>query len=184
MKNLFIPILLGTAREGRRTEHAARFVFEEAKQYSQFETEFIDPRDFLTAPATEGMSEENSKRWSEIMTRADGLIIVSPEYNHGYPGELKMMLDQLYKEYNRKPVAICGSGGGLGGARMVEVLRIAAIELQMIPIRNAVYFSNIKTLFDESGAIRDESYREKLKKLFDELTWYARALKEAREKNL
>lgn len=184
MENLFIPILLGTVRKGRRTEHAAQFVFEEAKKYGQFETDLIDPRDFLVSPATEGMSEGNSKRWSEIMARADGLIIVSPEYNHGYPGELKMMLDQLYKEYNRKPVAICGSGGGLGGARMVEVLRIAAIEFQMVPIRNAVYFSNIKTLFDESGAIRDESYGEKLKKLFDELAWYAKALKEARGKSL
>ncbi len=182
MNNFFIPILLGTARMGRRTEHAAKFVYEEAEKYGQFKTELIDPRDFLNAPATEGMSEENSKRWSEIMTRGDGLIIVSPEYNHGYPGELKMMLDQLYKEYNRKPVAICGSGGGLGGARMVEVLRIALVELQMAPLRNAVYFSNIKTLFDESGVIRDESYGEKLKKLFDELVWYARALKEAREK--
>lgn len=59
------------------------------------------------------------------MTRADGLVIVSPEYNHGYPGEMKLMLDQLYKEYNRKPVGICGvSSGALGGARMVEQLRL------------------------------------------------------------
>ena len=184
MTALYIPILLGTARKGRHTEQAARFVFEEAKKYGRFETELIDPRDFLTAPATEGMTEEKAKEWSGIMTRADGLIIVSPEYNHGYPGELKMMLDQLYKEYNRKPAAICGAGGGLGGARMVEVLRVALIELQMAPIRSAVYFSNIKNLFDESGAIRDESYRGKVRKLFEELEWYARALKEAREKTL
>lgn len=118
------------------------------------------------------------------MARADGMIIVSPEYNHGYPGELKMMLDEAFKEYHQKPAAICGvSNGGLGGARMAEVLRIVLIALHMLPVSTAVYFSNIQNLFDESGAIRDESYREKVKKLFDELVWYARALKEARETN-
>ncbi|TSC78528.1 MAG: hypothetical protein G01um101433_193 [Parcubacteria group bacterium Gr01-1014_33] len=183
MVRLFIPILLGTAREGRRTENAARFVFEQAKKDGRFKTRFLDVRDFVMIPKTDGaVSEEKSKEWKEIVTRADGLIIVSPEYNHGYPGELKLMLDQLYDEYNRKPAAICGTGAGMGGARMVEALRMSLVEFQMVPIRTAVYFSNIKTLFDENGKIKDESYGERLKKLFDELVWYAEALKVAREK--
>ena len=182
---MFIPILLGTAREGRRSENAAKFVLKEAAKDGRFETQLIDVRDFLVAAKTESaMSREKSKEWSEIMTRADGLIIVSPEYNHGYPGELKMMLDELYDEYNRKPVAICGCGAGLGGGRMVEQLRLVAIELKMVPVNSAVYFSNIKTLFDENGNINDPAaYSERLKKLFDELMWYTEALKTAREKN-
>ena len=181
MNQLFIPILLGTAREGRQSEKAAKFVLEEAKKYGQFETQLLDVRDFVGVAKTKAMGETKAKEWSEIMKRADGLIIVSPEYNHGYPGELKLMLDHLYDEYNRKPVAICGvSGGDLGGARMVEVLRTSLIELQMVPTRNAVYFGAIQNLFDEQGKIKDQSFAEKLKPMFDELVWYAKALKAAR----
>lgn len=183
-ENLFIPIVLGTAREGRRSEKAARYVLEQAKSYGQFETELLDVRDFVGTGKTEAMPEERAGKWQEIMKKADGLIIVSPEYNHGYPGELKLMLDQLYEEYNRKPVAICGvSAGNLGGGRMAEMLRICLIELQMVPIRNAVYFSNIKNLFDDAGAIKDSPFGDRLKTLFDELVWYSRALASARETN-
>ncbi|MBI1984628.1 MAG: NAD(P)H-dependent oxidoreductase [Candidatus Wildermuthbacteria bacterium] len=185
METIFIPILLGTAREGRQSEKAAKFVLQQAVSYGKFETELLDVRDFVSLAKTERMPENESSRWSKIMTRADGLIIVVPEYNHGYPGELKLMLDQLYKEYNRKPVGVCGvSMGPLGGARMVEALRTSLVELQMVPVRNAVYFSSIQDLFDENGTMKDDSYAKKLLVLFDEVLWYAKALQKARNKPL
>lgn len=178
---LYIPVILGTAREGRRSEKAARFVFEEIKKRPEIESELIDVRDFRL-PATDNTEEsEIAKALGEKISRADGYVIVSPEYNHGYPGELKMMLDMLYTQYARKPVAICGVGsGGMGGVRAVEQLRLVAIEFHMLPIQPAVYFSNVKTLFDEQGNITDPSYTERVKKLLDEVIWYARALKAAR----
>lgn len=183
MDSLFIPILLGTARDGRQSEKAAKFVLEEAKQYGQFETQLIDARDFGLSRTDDTKTLKKSKEFSKTMERADGLIVVSPEYNHGMPGELKMTLDQLYKEYKRKPIGICGvSEGNMGGARMVEQLRLVSIELQMVPIRSTVYFSNVEDIFDEEGKIKDiETYRKRLKVLFDELIWYAKALKIARE---
>jgi len=182
MNNLFIPILLGTARSNRQSAKAAAFVAETAQRYGRFSTELIDVGDFVAVGKTAAMAKEKSAQWSGTMERADGLIIVVPEYNHGYPGELKLMLDEIYAEYNRKPAAICGvSKGSLGGARVTEVLRLALIELQMVPIRNAVYFANVENLFDESGRIKDESYADRLKNMFDELVWYAVALKVQRE---
>jgi NAD(P)H-dependent FMN reductase len=182
MDQLFIPILLGSDREGRHSEKAARFVLEEAKTFGKFETELLDVKDFVGSAKTGAMPEEKSKLWQSTMKRADGLVIVSPEYNHGYPGELKLMLDQLYQEYNRKPAGICGvSAGDLGGARMAEVLRICLIELQMVPIREAVYFAKAHDLFNEKGEIRNPSYAERLQKFFAELVWYAHALAKARK---
>ena len=179
---MYIPIILGTAREGRRSEKAANFVLREFQKQEGVETELIDVRDYRIAATDDTEEQEPAKRFSEKVSRADGLIIVAPEYNHGYPGELKMMLDMLYEEYNRKPVGICGvASGGMGGVRMVEKLRLVAIELQMVPIRTAVYFSNVKTLFDEQDNITDPSYPERLQKFFGELLWYAKALKAARE---
>lgn len=183
MDSLFIPILLGTAREGRQSEKAARFVLEEVKNSKQFETQLIDVRDFGLSRTDDTKTSEKSKKFSDLMQKADGLIVVSPEYNHGYPGELKMALDQLYKEYKHKPIGICGvSEGRMGGAKMVEQLRLVAIEFQMVPINKAVYFSNIDSAFNEQGNIINlESYRKQLNAFFDELIWYAKALKAARQ---
>src|SRR3989338_3435833 len=171
---LFIPILLGSGREGRQSEKAANFVLHEAQAYGQFETQLIDARDFALSRTDNTVGSTDAKAFSELIKRADGLIIVAPEYNHGYPGELKLVLDQLYKEYNRKPLGICGvSSGMLGGGRMVEQLRLVAIELQMVPIRNAVYFPMVKNLFDGDGNIKDgDGYRKRLSVFFDELAWY------------
>ncbi len=167
MENYFIPIILGTGREGSNSRKVAEFVLEEAKSFG-FEVVFIDPREYLDKPFTGGMSEEKRNKLSAIFNQAHGFIIVSPEYNHSYPGELKLLLDEFYEEYKYKPVGICGvSIGNLGGARMVEQLRLVLIEFSMIPLRNAVYFSNVENFNNEK-----ENYKKLLQNLFDELKFY------------
>ncbi|MFQ6611183.1 MAG: NADPH-dependent FMN reductase, partial [Fidelibacterota bacterium] len=156
MEEIFIPILLGTARKNRQSEKVARFILAEAEKYAKFKSELIDVRDFMGNQETAAMDSGKSKKWSDIMMRADGLIIVSPEYNNCYPGELKIMLDEIYEEYSRKPVGMCGvSSGSLGGARMIEILRTTAIALQMTPINKTLYFSNVNNLFDEDGTMKN-----------------------------
>lgn len=169
---LFIPIILGTGRDKNNSEKIAQFVFEEAKNCG-FDVILIKPREWLDKPFTGGMSEEKKNELSEIFKKADGFLIVSPEYNHGYPGELKLLLDEFYKEYKSKPVGICGvSSGKLGGARMVEQLRLVCLSFQMISLRNAVYFSNISNFESEK-----ENYKEFLKNLFDELNFICEKLR-------
>lgn len=178
---MFIPIILGTAREGRQSEKAAKFMFEETISYG-LESEIIDVRDFIIGKTDNSRTTPLFQKLREKIDKADGLVIVSPEYNHGYPGELKLMLDMLYKEYHQKPIGFCGvSAGPIGGSRAVEQLRLVAVELHMVPIREAVYFPMIQSLFDEKGTIKDSSYRNRIKGFLDELTWYAKALKNARK---
>jgi len=177
---MYIPIILGTAREGRQSEKVANFMLQEARK-AGLKTEIIDVRDYRTKATDDTQALPEAKRLAGKIEKADALIIVSPEYNHGYPGELKMMLDLLYSQYARKPVGFCGvSRGGLGGARAVEQLRIVAAELHMVSIREAMYFSGVRELFDEKGEIKDESYYARAKAFLEELMWYAGALKKAR----
>lgn len=180
---LFIPVILGTARKDRQSEKAAKYVLEETKK-AGIDTELVDVRDHVTGETIPAwVDDERTTKWRELVSRADGFIIVVPEYNHGYPGELKMLLDMAYKEYNRKPVGLCGvAGGGLGGARVVENIRPILVEFELVSTRNAVYFSNVGELFNEQGEIQDESYGERMETFFEELLWYAQALKVAREK--
>jgi len=168
-----IIFLLGTAREGRKSEKVFSFVLDIAKQRSDIETHLVDIRDYSQS-VTEGLSKPLTEKWREMLKEAHGLVIVSPEYNHGYPGELKMFLDNAYKEYEGKPVAICGvSNGPVGGARMAEQLKLVLLAFQMMIINAVVYFANVNDIFDTSGEIQNREYWDKrVNGMLDELIKY------------
>lgn len=167
MSKLFIPLILGTGREGRQSEHVAKFIFDLLSQREEIETQFVDVRDFAF-PVTR-VEDERSKPWLEIADRADGYLIVSPEYNHGYPGELKILLDQAEDEYDNKPVGVCGvSSGGLGGARMVEGLLPVFRTLGFWAIPETLYVSSVEKTF-VGGVLQDQSYVSKAEKFIDAL---------------
>jgi NAD(P)H-dependent FMN reductase len=166
---MYIPVILGTARKGRQSEKVANFVFKQLTSNS-IEAEIIDVRDFCLTTTDGSGDSELAKKFASKITKSSAIIIVSPEYNHGYPGELKIVLDLLYKEYFGKPVAFCGvSSGNFGGVRAVEQLRLVSIEFHMIPIRDAVYFSDVEKLFDKDGTIKDSSYISKTSLLIKSL---------------
>ena len=177
-----IPVILGTARAGRQSEKVAKFMLDEVKK-AGIESELIDVRDLRSEATDNTGNGPQAKKLSPKIEKADAFIIVSPEYNHGYPGELKMMLDLLYDQYAGKPVGFCGvSAGGLGGARMVEQLRQVVIELHMMPVREALYFPVVQNLFDEKGIMKDPgAYKDRIQSFLGELTKYANALKAARK---
>lgn len=186
MDKLYIPIIFGGAIESRPsyTEKCA-LVSQEMIAGASVHTELVDARtDYQFSHANREADSPEAKKLGDIFSRADAFIIVSPEYNHGYPGDLKNLLDSFYKEYNRKPVGIIGvSSGGIGGARMVEQLRLVAVGVEMVPIKAVVHFSSVKTLFDDSGEfLEKEVYKKRFEKFIGELSWYAHALKNAREK--
>jgi len=181
LEDLYVPIILGTAREGRESEKVANFILQKTVEAS-LKSEIIDVRDYRIKATDNTLKLPPAKKLSKIIKKADGLIIVTPEYNHGYPGELKMMLDMLYDEYSGKPVGFCGvSAGRYGGVRAVEQLRLVCVELHMVPIEKALYFPMVQDLFGEGGVIKNESYHNLVKTFLDDLIWYAKALKTARE---
>ena len=178
---LFIPIILGTPRQGRVSEHAARFVLEEVRKREGVETELIDVRE-LKLPITDAGEQIKDPGFSATVERADALIIVSPEYNHGYPGLLKHALDSNLKEYIHKAVGICGvSAGPFGGTRVIENLLPVMRELGLVTIFWDVNFSNADKAFDESGKLIDEAYVKRFDKFIKELIWMAHVLRHGRE---
>jgi NAD(P)H-dependent FMN reductase len=178
---LFIPVILGTARQGRKSEHAARFVFEQTKRRADIETELIDVCK-LPMKLDDAGEQMKDPKFSATIQRCDGLIIVTPEYNHGYPGLLKHALDMNLEEYIHKAVGICGvSAGPFGGARVIEGLLPVMRELGLITIFEDVNFGKVGTLFDEQGNLVDQSYVRRLDKFLNELIWMARVLRNGRE---
>jgi NAD(P)H-dependent FMN reductase len=181
-RTVFVPVIIGTARQGRLTEPAANFVFGEVSKRSDIETELIDIRKIPIRMDDAGEALKNS-RFSATVARADGLILVVPEYNHSFPGLLKHMLDTNLKEYVYKAVGVCGvSAGPFGGARMIRSLLLVLRELGLVTIFWDVYFGIAGKLFDPAtGKMTEPAYSGRVEKFLNELIWMARALRYVRE---
>lgn len=180
-KALFIPVILGTARQGRESERAARFVFDQTKKRAGVETEFIDVRT-LPMKLDDAGEQMKDPKFSATIDRCDGLIIVTPEYNHSFPGLLKHALDMCLKEYIHKAVGICGvSAGPMGGSRVIESLLPVMRELGLVTIFEDVNFGKIGGLFDERGNLLDENFVRRVDSFLNELIWMSRVLRHGRE---
>jgi len=173
--------MLGTARQGRESEHVAHLVFEQTKRRAKVETELIDVRS-LPMRLDDAGEQMKDPAFSATIERCDGLIVVTPEYNHGYPGLLKHALDMNLKEYIHKAVGICGvSAGPMGGARVIENLLPVLRELGLVAIFEDVNFGHVGKLFDEQGKLLDQNYIRRVDKFLDELIWMSRVLRHGRE---
>ena len=179
---LFIPVILGTVRKGRASEAVAKFVFEQVKKREGVETELIDVLE-LNLPTDDAGEQIKDPKFSATCERADGFVIVTPEYNHGYPGMLKHALDSNLKEYIHKAVGICGvSAGGFGGTRVIESMLPVMRELGLVTIFWDGNFSGAQQLFDEDGNMKDRAAHEKrMDKFLGELVWMSKVLRYGRE---
>jgi NAD(P)H-dependent FMN reductase len=120
--------------------------------------------------------------WRDTIIQADGLVIVSPEYNHGYPGALKAVLDLLLKEYIHKAVAFVGvSAGPWGGTRVIEALVPMVRELGLAVTFTDLNFPFVQRTFDAEGKLLDQAFEKRANDFLDELVWMSRALKWGRE---
>ena len=178
---LSIPVILGTPRQGRLSEHVARVMLEQLGKRAAVQTALVDVRT-LRLPSTDAGEAIKDPQFSETVMHADGLIIVAPEYNHGYPGILKHALDTNLKEYIHKPVGLCGvSAGGFGGTRVVESLVPVMRELGLVTIFWDLNVSAAGKAFDASGQLLDAALPRRADKMIDELLWMARVLRYGRE---
>ena len=190
---LNLKIIIGSTRPNRFSEKPAGWIFEHAKARPEFSTELLDlreyPMPFFNEPVSpsskkEPYTEPTVVKWTAKIAEADGFVIVTPEYNHGYPAVLKNALDYVYQEWNNKPVAFI-SYGSVMGARSIEQLRAIAIELQLVPIRNAVHIpSDVYVKVAGIGGSPDptalKALDEKAKGLLDQLSSWMRTLKASR----
>lgn len=180
---LFIPILLGTNRKGRESENVANWVFAQMQKREEVETQFFDARDFKLPHDDYGTEiAEQFPEWRDAIIKADGLVIVTPEYNHGYPGILKSILDLLLKEYIHKAVAFVGVSAQVwGGTRVIEACLPMVRELGLTPTFTDLNFPRVWEKFDEEGNLLDDGYEKRAKAFLDELIWMSKTLKWGRE---
>ena len=159
-----IQVILGSTRPGRFGDKVAEWFMAHAAAHPGLDVELIDlahwPLPFFNSPVPPAMQESQDPAvvaWSDKVSAADGYVLVTPEYNHGYPAVLKNALDHVVRPWRHKPVGFVGYGGPGAGVRAVEQLRQVVIELEMIPLRQQVAIANVYSAFDPTGALTDPS---------------------------
>lgn len=186
MSRPHVQIIVGSIRDGRVGEPIARWFAAHAARRDDITTELVDLREwslpFLMQemPPMRGYREEITKRWAAKVAAADGYVLVTPEYNHGYPASLKNALDHVYGEWTRKPVSYVSYGGPGGGLRAVEQLRLVAVEFQQVPLRRQVAVHRFWEHLGPDG-FAGAPFEADATAALDELSWWANALKAARE---
>jgi NAD(P)H-dependent FMN reductase len=178
---LNIPVILGTTRKGRMSVHAARFMVGQIENRQGISTELIDLSE-LPMPSDDAGEQIKDGAFSAKMAAADALIIVTPEYNHSFPGLLKHVLDSCLKEYIHKAAGIVGvSAGPFGGVRAIQDFLPVIRELGLVNIFWDVNFGNVASVFDASGKLLDEAFVKRADKFLDELVWMAKTLRYGRD---
>jgi NAD(P)H-dependent FMN reductase len=179
MDKLFIPIILGTNRKDRQSKFVADWVFSKMRENEEIEPQFFDVRDFELPRDDYGTEiKDLFPAWRDAIIRADGLVIVTPEYNHGYPGALKGVLDLLLREYVHKAVAMVGvSAGPWGGTRVIEAMVNMVRELGLVVTFTDLNFPTVRQKFDENGNLLDEAYEKRVQGFLEELIWMSKTLR-------
>ena len=176
---LFIPTLLGTPRKNRESGNIANWVCSKMRARDDIETQLFDVHDFDLPQDHYGTEIAHLfPEWREAIIKADGLVIVTPEYNHGYPGALKSVIDLLLKEYIHKAVAFVGvSAGPWGGTRVIEAMVPMVRELGLAVTFTDLNFPTVKSKFDADGNLLDDAYEKRVTGFLDELVWMAKTLR-------
>jgi NAD(P)H-dependent FMN reductase len=182
-----ILVIIGSTRQNRFAPTVEQWFMSRTAERSDMNFAVADLRDWMfhyydaPLPASRAQYDDESQRWAEVVGAADGFVIVTPEYNHGYPAILKSALDAVYHEWVRKPVAFVSFGGWSGGVRAVEQLRQVAVELQMVPTRASVVIQFAPRVFDADGTLQNpDLLNTSATTLLDDLSWWAHALRAAR----
>ena len=178
MDQLNIPVLLGTNRKQRNSAFVARWLFSEMEKRAEIRTRLFDVADFHMPHDDYGQGlKDQFPEWRDAILQADGLVIVTPEYNHGYPGALKSVLDLLLPEYIHKAVAFVGvSAGPWGGTRVIEAMVPMCRELGLAVTFTDLNFPFVQKTFDAEGKLLDQAFEQRVKDFLDELVWMSRVL--------
>jgi NAD(P)H-dependent FMN reductase len=173
--------MLGTARKGRASAHAATLFAELLNRRAGVVSRVID---IATVPMPVDDAGEAIKdpAFSAAMTEADGLLIVSPEYNHSFPGLLKHVLDSCLSEYIHKAVGIVGvSAGPFAGTRVIQGLLPVMREIGLVTIFWDVNIGTVGRVFTEDGRLLEDAVIRRSDRFIKELVWMAKVLRHGRE---
>ena len=184
-----LKIIIGSTRPGRKGVAITDWFLKIAKQHTDFELEVIDLKEinlpFLDEaehPRLQKYANEHTKKWSKMIDEADAFVVVTPEYNFGFPATLKNAFDYLSVEWSDKPMSFVSYGGVSAGTRSVQSLKLPVTTLGMMPIPQAVNIPFFTKFIDKNGIFEgNEPLEKSANVMLNKLKNWAKALKQMRE---
>ncbi|MDM0025506.1 NADPH-dependent FMN reductase [Variovorax saccharolyticus] len=194
MSNPLIGIIVGSSRQGRFAEVPAHWIYRMAERRIGVGVELIDLGNHLlpffgataTAASPPGDERAAARRWALVLDRLDGFVVVSSEETAGRTPCSIAAAGCLQAAFARKPVAFVGYGGTTGDEGM-NALRSVALALQMAPVQEAVRIPRREAIgIWQQGKTFDDfpHLARAATAMLDDLIWWARALKAARNPGL
>lgn len=184
-----LKIIIGSTRPTRKGPIVADWFLKIAKQHPDFEVELLDLKeidlplmDEPNHPRVQKYINAHTKKWSKTIDSADAFVIVTPEYNFGYPATLKNALDYLSVEWSDKPMGFVSYGGISGGTRAVQELKLPVTALGMMPIPQAVNIPFFTQFINDNDVFEaNETLEKSANVMLTKLQNWAKALKNMRE---
>lgn len=188
-----ITIVVGSTRPNRFSTQPAELLMRLAKEQSAHTFELVDLKDlklpFMQEPTPPlfvkngDYAHRNVRDWAKLVGEADGFIMVTPEYNHSVPAELKNAIDSLNDEWVNKPVAFVSYGTEFGGSRAVEHFRSALAWFNMFDIKDQFSIHNLWQYLDENGQYQPtEKHIEDAKRVIKMIGFWAEEFKAIRKR--
>ena len=185
-----LKIIIASTRPGRKGPSIAQWVYDVAKIHNEFNTELVDLAvvnlpflDESEHPRLQKYQHQHTKDWSAKIDEGDAYIIVTSEYNFGYPASLKNALDFLYNEWCYKPVAFVSYGGISGGTRAVQLLKPVVNSMKMVPLMESVTIPFFNQLYNAEGQFTPTDVLNKsLDVMLKELLLWTDGMKYIRDK--
>lgn len=174
-----IVIISASVRTGAKSPRVARYFLQRITEKQIASAEILDlaAYDFPVFHERLRYQQDPSPKaleFAEKVRAADGVLIVTPEYNGGYPASLKNATDLLIEEWKHKPVAISTvSGGAFAGSQVITSLLFTLwkIGATMVPAMFPV--PNIDKSFSEEGVPAEaEATNKRADTFLNELVWY------------
>jgi len=175
---LQLAVIIGSVRAGRIAPAVAGWFGMQLDQHDEFSPDVIDLAGLSLPDCLDGTGD--AAVFAKRLEAADGVVILTPEYNHGYPGALKTAIDTAREEWQAKPVGFVSYGGIAGGLRAVEQLRLVFAELHAVTVRQVVSLHWVHDMFEGNGMLTDHRAPAAAHKMLEQLAWWARALRNAR----
>jgi len=173
-----IVIISSSIRTGRNSHRVAQYFQNYINENKLGTCEILDLEKYHFPLFEERLKflknpDEKLMEFATKIKQADGVLIVTPEYNGGYPASLKNIVDTLYDEWNRKPTAIATvSNGAFGGSQVIMSLQFSLWKMKAWTIPAMFPVPNVDKTFDEMGTPIDKPGTDKRAHSFlSELLW-------------
>lgn len=177
----YIPVILGSIRRNRESAKVAEFAVGCLSRREGITTELLDLKEFNLPMMEERLkfredAPDSALELSAKTSRADSIVLVTPEYSSGYPGVLKNALDYLKPECRRKPFGIITVSSAEGGMMCLISLRQVILHLGGVPIPATLPVFRVQESFNAAGQPQTPDFQKRAKEFFDELLWFTEGL--------